>query len=217
MDQDTTKGKTGHIDIIEAFERREADILLGTQMVSKGLNFPGVALVGVLAADVGLHFPDFRAQERTFQLLSQVAGRAGRADSEGEVVIQTYFPEDSAIVAAKSHDYIEFYNKEIIDREALSYPPFGKLARILVTGKIEANVRMVCSRIAKQMETHTTILTLGPAKAAWERLKNDYRYCFLIKSGSPRAIRDATCAMRKAVVPPRDVRVVVDIDPVNML
>ncbi len=217
MDQDTTKGKTGHIDIIEAFERRDADILLGTQMVSKGLNFPGVALVGVLAADVGLHFPDFRAQERTFQLLSQVAGRAGRADSDGEVVIQTYFPHDSAIVAAQSHDYVEFYNKEISDREALSYPPFGKLARILVTGRVEAKVRSVCGGIARLLTAHTGIRTLGPAKAAWERLKNDYRYCFLIKSGSPKAIGEAMQAMRRAVAVPRDVRVIVDIDPINML
>ena len=119
MDQDTTRARGGHIAIIGRFENREADILLGTQMVAKGLNFPGVALVGVLQADIGMHFPDFRAAEKTFQLLSQVAGRAGRADSLGEVVVQTYFPGEQAICAARDHDYLEFYNREITERETL--------------------------------------------------------------------------------------------------
>ena len=113
MDQDTTRRKGAHIDILGKFATGEADILLGTQMVSKGLDFKSVALVGVIQADTGLHLPDFRASERTFQLLSQVAGRAGRSDSSGKVIIQTYFPEEMAIKAAQRHDYTGFYEREI--------------------------------------------------------------------------------------------------------
>ena len=228
MDQDTTRGKTGHIDIIGKFERREADILLGTQMVSKGLNFPGVALVGVLAADIGLHFPDFRAAERTFQLLSQVAGRAGRADSDGEVVIQTYFPDEPAILAARDHDYGEFYKKEILEREALGYPPFGKLARFLLLGIDEAKVRGLLADIAAGLRAQSRAVraarsafaplsVLGPAPAVWARLKNEFRYCLLLKSASPRILGDAVYSVRKSVKVPKGMRLVIDVDPVNML
>jgi primosomal protein N' (replication factor Y) len=227
MDQDTTRGKTGHIDIIERFERREADVLLGTQMVSKGLNFPGVALVGVLAADIGLHFPDFRAAERTFQLLSQVAGRAGRADSLGEVVIQTYFPDEPAVTAARDHDFYFFYKKEIVEREALGYPPFGKLVRVLLLGREEARVRALLADIAAKLmasyapraspEAPAPLSLLGPAPAVLARLKNEFRYCLLLKAASPKTLGEAVYSMRKSVAVPRDMRLVIDVDPVNML
>lgn len=219
MDQDTTRGKSGHIDIIDRFERREADILLGTQMVSKGLNFPGVALVGVLAADIGLHFPDFRAAERTFQLLSQVAGRAGRADSDGEVVIQTYFPDEPAIVAAQGHDYWSFYNKEIEERQALGYPPFGKLVRFVLSGSDEARVRALLSEIAAKLRSRrsASLSVLGPAPAVWARLRNEFRFCLLVKAASPRILGDAVYSVRKSITVPAGIRLVIDVDPVNML
>ena len=217
MDQDTTRGKTGHIDIIDRVERREADILLGTQMVSKGLNFPGVALVGVLAADIGLHFPDFRAAERTFQLLSQVAGRAGRADADGEVVIQTYFPEEPAILAAQDHDYGEFYNKEIGERQALGYPPFGKLARFVLLGTNESDMQALLADIAARLRTTASLSVLGPAPAVWARLKNEFRYCLLLKAASSKTLGEAVYRVRTAVKVPKGMRLVIDVDPVNML
>jgi primosomal protein N' (replication factor Y) len=229
MDQDTTRGKSGHIDIIDRFERREADILLGTQMVSKGLNFPGVALVGVLAADIGLHFPDFRAAERTFQLLSQVAGRAGRADSDGEVVIQTYFPDEPAILAARDHDYGAFYNKEISERRVLGYPPFGKLVRLVLFGASEVRLQAlladiaacVCIRLrggASIGASHgASLQVLGPAPAVWARLKNEFRYCLLLKSSSPKTLGEAVYRVRSTIKVPKDMRLVIDVDPVNML
>ncbi len=134
MDQDTTRRKGAHISILESVARRDIDILLGTQMVAKGLDFPGVALVGVLQADTGLHIPDFRASEKTFQLLTQVAGRAGRADNLGEVVVQTNLPDDFSVQAAAKHDYNEFISHEMRNREELGYPPFCRLARIVVSG-----------------------------------------------------------------------------------
>jgi primosomal protein N' (replication factor Y) (superfamily II helicase) len=220
MDQDTTRGKSGHIDIIARFERREADILLGTQMVSKGLDFPGVALVGVLAADIGLHFPDFRAAERTFQLLSQVAGRAGRTDRDGEVVIQTYFPDEPAIRAAQGHDYGEFYNKEIAERQALAYPPFGKLVRLVLLGENEARVSSLLSDIKAGISRHvrnSAVSVLGPSPAVWSRLKNEFRYCLLLKALSPKALGEAVLRVRTTVKVPKDMRLVIDVDPVNML
>ncbi len=124
MDVDTTKKKGAHEDLLERFGRGEADILLGTQMIAKGLDFPNVTLVGVLNADTALNLPDFRSSERTFQLLTQVAGRAGRADKEGEVLIQTYNPNHYAIAFAKEQDYEGFYRYEMDIRKNLGYPPY---------------------------------------------------------------------------------------------
>ena len=219
MDQDTTRGKTGHISIIDRFAHNQADILLGTQMVAKGLNFPGVALVGVLAADIGLHVPDFRSAERTFQLLSQVAGRAGRADNQGEVVIQTYFPHDAAIEAAKDHEYREFFNMEIVQRQTLGYPPFGKLARYIVSGVDESRVRTLAAAVAETLRRRAkeSCQVLGPSPAVLSRLKNEFRYSLLLKSKSPRALQEVIAYANAKVKAPNAVRLVVDVDPVNML
>jgi len=220
MDQDSTRGKSGHVDIIDKFENREADILLGTQMVSKGLNFPGVALVGVLAADIGLHIPDFRASERTFQLLSQVSGRAGRADADGEVVIQSYLPQDAAITAASSHDYVQFYKSEISGRQQLGYPPFGKLMRVLAMGENETTVQLYVAGVAKAIHKHaagSSLTVLGPAPAIWSKLSNNFRYCLLLKSPSPKELSDIATKIRKFAPAPKGVRVMIDVDPVNML
>jgi primosomal protein N' (replication factor Y) len=219
MDQDTTRGKDAHIEILGRFANREADILLGTQMVAKGLNFPGVALVGVLQADIGLHFPDFRAAEKTFQLLAQVAGRAGREDSSGEVVIQTYVPQDGGILAAKDHDYEGFYQKEIIARETLGYPPFGKLMRILVQGELETAVQSAIAFVAKELKfAAKDVVVLGPSPAVFSRLKNNFRYCMLLKSKSVTALQGCADAIRrKTSQTPKGIRIIIDVDPVNML
>ena len=220
MDQDTTRGRGAHIRILEKFANQEADILLGTQMVAKGLNFPGVALVGVLQADIGLHFPDFRAAEKTFQLLAQVAGRAGREDSGGEVIVQTYVPDDGGIIAAKDHDFVGFYSKEIIARESLGYPPFGKLLRIVVQGEAEAVVRSFIEAVVKHIPNATSsgITVLGPSPAVFSRIKNNYRYCMLLKSKSMKTLQECARVIRKNMArPPKGLRMIIDVDPVNML
>jgi primosomal protein N' (replication factor Y) len=220
MDQDSTRRKGAHVQLLERFSNKEADILLGTQMVAKGLHFPGVALVGVLQADTGLHLPDFRATEKTFQLLSQVAGRAGRADSSGEVIIQTYFPDEAGITAARDHDFIGFFDREMAEREQLGYPPFGRLMRILVVGENEELVRSEIMAISRSIRNRpeAQLSVLGPSPAAFSLIKNNFRYAMLLKSKSAKALQDIGTFVRKSKgKPPNGVKVSVDMDPVNML
>lgn len=219
MDQDTTRRKGAHVSILEQFLKRQADILLGTQMVAKGLNFPGVALVGVLQADIGLHLPDFRSSEKTFQLLAQVAGRAGREDNCGEVIIQTYSPGEHAVLAAQAHDYAMFYAKEAGDRQSLQYPPFSRLARIIVQATDPQKARDSIDSIALMVSSHApAVAQLGPSPAILERIKNEFRFSLILKSSGNAAlqgildrIRDHASRMR------RSVKVIIDVDPLNML
>jgi primosomal protein N' (replication factor Y) (superfamily II helicase) len=219
MDRDTTRRKGAHHSILDTFAERQADILLGTQMVSKGLNFPGVALVGVLQADTGLLFPDFRASERTFQLLTQVAGRAGRSDSAGEVVIQTYYPHDPSIMAAGRHDYEAFYTAELPHRKELRYPPFAKLARIVLAGPQDHVVRTEMGKIARDIgKLSRDIVVLGPSPAVLEKINNEFRYSLLLKSVSPKTLADTLAKVRaqeKSL--PKKMRLIIDVDPVYML
>ncbi|MCL2183125.1 MAG: primosomal protein N' [Chitinispirillia bacterium] len=220
MDQDTTRRKGAHLSILEEFERGGADILLGTQMVAKGLNFPNVTLVGVLQADTGLHFPDFRASERTFQLLTQVAGRAGRAELRGEVVIQTYSPGEPAVNYAMTHDYLSFYGYEIKNRRELSYPPFGKLARVIAEGPDEPVLRAFLHKCARALLSgDNSIRVLGPAPAVLSKIDNVYRYSMLLKSPSPVPLGEALANIRKNAQAdlPSACRCIIDVDPVNML
>ncbi|NLD98828.1 MAG: primosomal protein N' [Fibrobacter sp.] len=220
MDQDSTRKKGAHISILRDFEEQKAEVLLGTQMVAKGLNFPNVALVGVIQADTGLHFPDFRASERTFQLLTQVAGRAGRADSLGEVIIQTYSPTETAIIAASNHDYESFYNAEILLRQELSYPPVGKLARIVVEGSNEELVRSSIENAVAYLEKNggMDLKILGPTPAVLEKIANQYRYTCLLKTQYPRKLNLLLTGLRKKISKPvKNLKFVTDVDPVNML
>jgi primosomal protein N' (replication factor Y) len=220
MDQDTTRRKGSHITILDTFSKGEADILLGTQMVAKGLNFPQVTLVGVLQADTGLHFPDFRATERTFQLLTQVAGRAGRAEFKGEVVIQTYHPNEAAVKCAMTHDYTGFYEHEIENRRELSYPPFGKLARVVAEGIQESVIKEFLKAAADTLlsDGHSKVTVLGPSPAVLSKIDKVFRYTMLLKSASPKALAAALSEVRSmaAKLPPQ-YRCVIDVDPVNML
>jgi primosomal protein N' (replication factor Y) len=220
MDQDTTRRKGSHIEILNEFASGNADILIGTQMVSKGLNFPGVAVVGVITADTGLHLPDFRASERTFQLLTQVAGRAGRADNMGEVIVQTYFPDEIAIRYAKMHDYESFYTSEIASRQELKYPPFSKLSRILVEGTDENLARSVIYDIAlfiKKLQVKE-LFVLGPTPAAIAKIDSWSRFNMLLKSPNPKIQTALLAQVRSAFAKqPKSIRVVVDVDPYNML
>jgi len=220
MDQDTTRRKGAHVSILDAFARGEADILLGTQMVSKGLNFPNVKLVGVLQADVGLHIPDFRSSEKTFQLLTQVAGRAGRSDNLGEVVVQTYMPAEPCIKAVQQHDFLTFATQEITMRRALFYPPFSRIVRIICSGQPESMVRNCIEDLSDTVNTHGSgeIIKLGPAPAALAKIKSSFRYTLLLKSPSPSKLQSVLQVLRKqAATYGKKVRCTIDVDPANML
>lgn len=196
MDMDTTRRKGSHRAILTTFEQGKADILLGTQMIAKGLDFPSVTLVGVITADTALNIPDFRAGERTFQLLTQVAGRAGRGDKGGEVIIQTYTPEHYSIQAAASHHYTAFYREELAFRREMGYPPYKFLARILISGPVEREVIDTAQRAAEALQLQIDALgprtedvgIFGPSPAPLSLVRNRYRWHIIVK-GEEGAVR----------------------------
>jgi primosomal protein N' (replication factor Y) len=177
MDRDTTARAGGHAEILGRFARKEAQILLGTQMVAKGLDFPDVTLVGVVNADGGLNLPDFRAAERTFQLLTQVAGRAGRGQLEGQVLVQTMDPDNSCLQAAARHDYAGFYAQELALRRAVGYPPFCRLVRLVVSGTDEQAVEAEALRAASMLQGGAE--WLGPAPCPLEKVRGRWRWHLL--------------------------------------
>ncbi|WIV10799.1 primosomal protein N' [Proteiniborus sp. MB09-C3] len=190
MDMDTTTAKGSHEKILGKMKRGDIDILIGTQMISKGLDFPNVTLVGIIAADLTLNIPDFKASERTFQLLTQVGGRAGRGEYDGKVVLQTYEPEHYSIMTAKSHDYISFYNKEISIRKEFNYPPFTDIINIIISGENEKDTYNISNSIAEDIrreiyqETNNLELreaVIGPMEAPIYRIKGKYRRQIIIK------------------------------------
>jgi primosomal protein N' (replication factor Y) len=224
LDRDTATGR-GVRNILGQLGRREIDILVGTQMVTKGHDFPYVTLVGVVCADLGLHFPDFRSAERTFQLLTQVAGRAGRGDRPGRVVIQTYSPDHPSVVAASAHDYQSFYRAELPARRELGYPPFAYLAAVRMDGPDAGAVAGVAQRLAERGRTllgrTTEVTLLGPAEAPIQKLKGKTRWLLLVKAGSRASLRRVLDSLvTERADGPRGsgrVRVSVDVDPVFML
>ncbi|MBC2012764.1 primosomal protein N' [Listeria marthii] len=183
MDVDTTRTKGAHEKLLNSFRNHEADILLGTQMIAKGLDFPDITLVGVLNADTMLHLPDFRASERTFQLLTQVSGRAGRHERTGEVVVQSYNPEHYSIEFAKKHDFIGFYNHEMQLRKMGSYPPFYYLTMINVSDENEMKAIRTIQEMAQFLrgKLGPDAVILGPVPSTITRIKNKYRYQCIIK------------------------------------
>lgn len=184
MDLDTTRGKEDHQKILSAFAGHEADILVGTQMIVKGHDFPDVTLVGALAADLSLHIPDYRAAERTFQLLTQAAGRAGRGKSRGRVIIQTYDPDHYAVQAAAAQDYESFYEQEMNYRALAGYPPAGGLFAIHCSGPDEAYLKLACGYLKKfiqQAGAGRGITVLGPADEAVSRIQDQYRMVIYLK------------------------------------
>ena len=183
MDQDTTSKPHAHAEILNRFLRKEADVLLGTQMIGKGLDFPDVALVGIIQADLGLHYPDFRSRERTFQLLYQVAGRAGRRDERGKVVIQTAFPDDIAIRAVMTGKIKEFYANELSERNELKYPPFSRTAMLMFYGKNQAEVENSARAFRQWIDQEKNRLqVLGPVPLIIEKLRNVFRWKIQIRS-----------------------------------
>jgi primosomal protein N' (replication factor Y) len=222
MDRDTTSRKGAQREIFAAWERREFDVLVGTQMITKGHDIPGVTLVGVLLADLSLNLPDFRAAERTFQLLTQVAGRAGRGARPGRVIIQTLQPHHVSLQCSAHHDYRRFAEHELAGRRELGYPPFARLVQI----RCEGTGADATERIVRAVAEHTRSVApkgvgiLGPAPAPLERLRGRYRWQLLVRGRNGAAIRATAAAGRDAVrreARSRDVRVLVDVDPYNML
>ena len=181
MDFDTTRTKNSYETIIEELETGYTDILVGTQMVSKGLDFKNVGLVGVVQADQMLRFPDFRAFERSFQLMTQVAGRAGRREKEGKVVIQTYYPDHRIIQSVIKHDFLGFYNTELLERRKYSYPPFSRLIRLTVRHKKIEDVNSLSKELVYDLKGVFREMVLGPEFPAVIRIQNMYLKNILIK------------------------------------
>jgi primosomal protein N' (replication factor Y) (superfamily II helicase) len=222
MDVDTTRRKGSHAAILKAFGDRKVDVLVGTQMIAKGLDFPDVTLVGVVLADTSLNLPDFRAAERTFQLVTQVAGRAGRAQKPGRVVVQTYQPEHFSLQAAREHDYSGFFEREIEFRRQLSYPPFAHLIHLVTSGEDEARVMHTAQGIADLLNAHRfTGEVLGPAPAPLARLRGQFRYHLVLKGHDlermVREVRAAFAAGRGKWRQGKDVKLSVDVGPVSIL
>ena len=219
MDNDTTSGKEGHYKILKTFAEKKADILVGTQMIAKGHDFPAVTLVGILDADMSLHFSDYRSGERTFQLLTQVAGRSGRAEEKGKVVLQTFDPENDVLGFATSYDYAGFYNNEISLRAAMAFPPFSKIVRVLVTGEddkktLEA-LKDVYFGLKELYEKHADkFLFFDKMRSPIKRIQNKHRYQVLMRLSDPSVLPLVydICAECKT----RDVLVSVEENPTNL-
>ncbi|HXW51448.1 MAG TPA: primosomal protein N' [Candidatus Acidoferrales bacterium] len=210
MDSDSTGARGSHERLLSEFAR-EGDILIGTQMIAKGLDYPAVRLVGVVAADLDLHRPDFRAAERTFALLTQVSGRAGRAQA-GSVVVQTYAPEHDAIALAARHDYEAFAARELPIRRELRYPPFGKLAYLISAGPAEADVKQNAERLARSLRTDGSIEVLGPAPDAIAKARGEHRVRVALKAASDEELASA-CALAQEHPLVKGVRLTVIVDP----
>ncbi|MDO8987135.1 MAG: primosomal protein N', partial [Coriobacteriia bacterium] len=219
MDADTTTGKGGHERQLAQFESLSLGVLVGTQMVAKGLDYPEVTLVGVLNADTTLHLPDFRASERTWQLLTQVAGRAGRGPLGGSVVIQTYWPDHPAVRAAASGQREALLAEEYGARSILGYPPFGRLANIVISAPNEADAQKAAAAVATALESHMPSegRLLGPSPAPLAKLKRSYRWHVLLKAPAgavlSESVRSALSTIRKV----EGTTIAVDIDPVDLL
>jgi primosomal protein N' (replication factor Y) len=228
MDRDSTRRKGHAFKILKKFSRHEIDILVGTQMITKGYDFPHVTLVGVIAADLSLGFPDFRAGERTFQLLSQVAGRAGRGEQRGTVIVQTFNPEHYAITAAERHDFEAFFQKEKALREQLGYPPFSYLVCLRLQGNNSKVATAMAARMGREIsgilkkwpKRGKEIQVLGPAEAPLSKLKGKYRWQILIKCGRAVLLHyllEEVQRVSKKILRSSGVSMIVDVDPYQML
>lgn len=225
MDSDTMKQPGSHARVFAAFRKGMIDILLGTQMIAKGLDFPNVTLVGVVNADVGLHIPDFRSGERIFQLLAQVAGRTGRGPRGGKVLVQTYNPEHPCIALAARHDYLGFAAAELVHRRAHHYPPFERMARLIVRSRDQAAGATFAERLAAdfaetlqaQEGAAATVRLLGPAEAPVFKLKGYFRYHFQLQCPSAAILHQVLRGVLRLTRTPQNVEFTVDIDPFNML
>ncbi|MCG2711348.1 MAG: primosomal protein N' [Candidatus Omnitrophica bacterium] len=220
MDSDALKKKNSHFEIFDDFKERKIDILIGTQMLAKGLDFPNVTLVGVISADVTLNLPDFRASERTFSLLTQAAGRAGRGKTAGKVIIQTYTPGHYAIQCAIKHDYNDFYEQEMIFRKQLELPPYAHMINIVLRSKEEekaAAAAQALARILKQKSNAFKINMLGPSVMPAAKLRGYFRYGIIIKDKDVLKINAILKEAFKSWKVSSKVKVAVDVDPLRVI
>jgi primosomal protein N' (replication factor Y) len=225
MDRDTTRGKAAHQRILRTLGRGDIDMLVGTQMIAKGHDYPNITLVGVVSADATLAIPDFRAPERLFQLLTQVAGRAGRGTAAGEVFVQTFRPEHYSVSFARHHDFLGFFQDEIQQRQAMLYPPFTRLARVLLDGphaeRVQAASQWFESVLRRHIPDPQRLVLLGPAEAPLARLHDRYRWHLLLKAASSRllhqCLHNALSEASQARQHLQGVRVSVDIDPLTFM
>ncbi len=221
MDSDALKRKEDYRRILGDFRTGKTDILVGTQMIAKGLHFPNVTLVGIIYADLGLHVPDFRAGERTFQLLTQVAGRAGRGDVEGEVIVQAFTPFHPAIQYARRHDFNGYYEQEIEFRQQLKYPPTGRIALLLLKGRNEDKVKLSAAHVKQELEKRAASvgdLTIsGPAAAPLARAETLYRYQIMLRTRHIMKLSPVLQELCAALNLPDGVTISIDIDPVNLM
>jgi primosomal protein N' (replication factor Y) len=223
LDSDVASRKGAYEEVFEQFSQGRASILIGTQMVAKGLDIPKVTVVGVLAADVSFNLPDFRSAERGFQLLTQVSGRAGRAQHPGKVVLQTYNPELPTLKLARNHDYHNFFEEELQARKELAYPPFSQLMRVVVSGADKLQVEATCDEVVEELSLFVgdilppdELRLLGPAPCILERLRGKYRFHFLIKNLAGEAGRRLVCDFMRPIRPRGDVTITLDIDSMDL-
>jgi primosomal protein N' (replication factor Y) len=221
MDSDSLKRKDDFKRILSDFRVGKIDVLLGTQMIAKGLHFPNVTLVGIVYADMALHKPDFRAGERTFQLLTQVAGRAGRGDIEGEVVVQAFTPFHPAIQCARRHDFLAFYEQEVEFRKELSYPPFSRIALLTAKGRNEEKVDFAANHLKRELEVAlkelTDLIMAGPAPAPLVKAESFYRYQIMLRTQRMTVLSKRLAEVLQRVKLPEDVTFSVDIDPADLI
>ena len=224
LDSDIAAKKGSHEEVLGSFARGEADVLIGTQMVAKGLDVANVTLVGVIAADGAFNVPDYRSMERGFQLLTQVSGRAGRGDRVGTVVMQTYNPEIPVLSLAKMHDYKKFAESELASRKSFSYPPYSQLIRIVVYGAdimaVERESDILAEEMSKYLEdafSEEAIQVLGPAPCLLERLRGKYRYHLLIKNFAGAMGQQALTSFFRQVKLPPEIVMAIDVDALDLM
>jgi primosomal protein N' (replication factor Y) len=220
MDADTTSTRGAHAILLDEFARNETAVLLGTQMVAKGHDFPDVTLVGVMNADVSLNLPDFRASERGYQLLEQVAGRAGRAELSGEVIIQTYNPDNTACLAVQTHDSKILMDNERVMRKAFGYPPYASLCNVVISGFHEDKVAKFSERLTETLRASKKLKSIkatlmGPAPCMLARKARSYRYHVMIKAGPDEEIGPAVQEVVKKLSKTSDIKLAVDVNPTD--
>lgn len=220
MDSDTLKKKEDYRRILGDFRLHKIDILVGTQMIAKGLHFPNVTLVGIIYADVSLHVPDFRAGERTFQLLTQVAGRAGRGEVEGEVFVQAFTPFHPAIQYARRHDFQGFYEQEILFRQQLRYPPVSRVALLTMKGHNEDKVAFFAEAFRKELDklapAFKDLIIAGPAPAPLARAESNYRYQIMLRTRQMTRLSEELAKLSQNIPLAEGLGLAIDIDPTNL-
>ena len=224
VDSDVMVRKGEHIRLLERFQKGDIDILVGTQMIAKGLDNPNVTLVGVISADASFNLPDFRASERGFQLLTQVAGRAGRGEFAGNVFFQTYNPDFYALESAKSQNYNEFYETEIVAREEFDYPPFSQIIRLILSSennfRAEKSAQEIALRLCTMIEKYgisERLEVLGPTPCVIERINGMYRFQILIKNKLDEKGHNFISSFLNKITMPKDIKLSIDVDPLDIL